>query len=70
VFTGALEHFKRDEAKKLVERLGGRASSSVSKSTDYVVAGAEPGSKYDTAKKLGVTVISESDFQKMVEKYL
>jgi DNA ligase (NAD+) len=70
VFTGSLEHFSRDEAKKLVERLGGRASSSVSKQTDYVVAGSEPGSKYDTAKKLGVNIISESDFQKMVEPYL
>ncbi|RJP20836.1 MAG: NAD-dependent DNA ligase LigA [Candidatus Abyssobacteria bacterium SURF_5] len=70
VFTGALEHFKRDEAKKLVERLGARASSSVSKQTDYVVAGAEPGSKYDTAKKLGVNIISEAEFHKMVEQYL
>jgi DNA ligase (NAD+) len=70
VFTGALEHFKRDEAKKLVERLGGRASSSVSKQTDYVVAGADPGSKYDKAKELGVTILSEPEFRKLVEPYL
>ncbi len=70
VFTGALEHFKRDEAKQLVERLGGRASSSVSKQTDYVVAGADPGSKHDKAKKLGVKILTESEFRKMVEPYL
>ncbi len=70
VFTGSLERFKRDEAKKLVERLGGRATSSVSSQTDYVVAGADPGSKYDKAKELGVKILSESEFQKMVEPYL
>jgi DNA ligase (NAD+) len=70
VFTGALEHFKRDEAKKLVESLGGRASSSISKQTDYVVAGADPGSKYDNARKLGVKTLTEAEFRKMVEPYL
>ena len=68
VFTGALELFKRDEAKKLVEGLGARASSSVSKQTDYVVVGVDPGSKYDKAKKLGVTVLSEEEFRKLVEQ--
>jgi DNA ligase (NAD+) len=69
VFTGALEKFTRDEAKEIVERLGGRASSSVSKQTDYVVAGADAGSKYDKAKKLGVEILSEEEFEKLIEKH-
>jgi DNA ligase (NAD+) len=70
VFTGALEHFKRDEAKKLVEGLGGRISSSVSKQTDYVVTGADAGSKYDKAKKLGVEILTEEEFKKLIEAHL
>jgi len=69
VFTGMLQQFKRNEAKKSVQRLGGRVSSSVSKKTDYVVAGADPGSKYDKAKKLGVTIITEEEFGKLIEPY-
>jgi DNA ligase (NAD+) len=70
VFTGAMEHFTRDEAKKLVERLGGRASSSVSKQTDYVVAGADAGSKLDKAKKLGVEILTEGEFKELIEPYM
>lgn len=70
VFTGALRQFKRDEAKKTVQRLGGRVSSSVSKQTDYVVAGADPGSKYDKAKKLGVTILTEEKFRELAEPHL
>ncbi len=70
VFTGALEQFTRDEAKKIVERLNGRVSSSVSKQTDYVVAGADAGSKLDKAKKLGVKILSEEEFKEMIEPYL
>jgi len=67
VFTGALETFTRDEARDLVESLGGRTSSDVSKTVDYVVVGKDPGSKYDRAKELGITVLSESQFREMVK---
>ena len=66
LFTGALSSFTRDEAKDLVESLGGEAASSVSKKVDFVVAGEEAGSKYDKAKKLGLTIINEEQFRKMV----
>lgn len=66
VFTGSLTRFTRPEAEELVRKLGGSASGSVSKKTDYLVAGAEPGSKYDKAKKLGVKIISEEEFEKLI----
>jgi len=66
LFTGALESFSRDEAKEIVERLGGKTAPSISKKVDYVVAGTEPGSKYDEAKKLGLKIISEEEFKGMV----
>jgi DNA ligase (NAD+) len=67
VFTGALEKFTRDEAERMVDERGGRASGSVSKKTNYVVAGPGAGSKLDKARELGVAVISEEEFLKMVE---
>jgi len=66
VFTGVLSR-PREEYEAKVRELGGRASSSVSKETDYVVAGDNPGSKYDKAKKLGVKVISEKELRKIIE---
>lgn len=66
VFTGTLENLSRDLAKEKVRMLGGDVSSSVSKETDYVVAGENPGSKFDNAKKFGAKIISETDFLKMV----
>ncbi|MBU0573795.1 MAG: NAD-dependent DNA ligase LigA [Candidatus Margulisbacteria bacterium] len=65
VLTGTLETLSRPEAEDLIRSLGGHPSSSVSKKTDYIVAGAEPGSKYDKAKKLGVKIISEKEFKKI-----
>jgi len=62
VFTGGLDQLTRDEAAKLVEERGGTISSTVSRKTSYVVAGREPGSKLDQAKKLGVAILSEEDF--------
>lgn len=67
VFTGALRRFTRDEAARLVEREGGHAAGSVSRKTDYVVAGAEAGSKLEKARTLGVTVIDEDQFAAMLE---
>lgn len=68
VFTGTLESMSRDEAKALVKSLGGKVSESVSRETDYVVAGEEPGSKYEKAKKLGVKLIGEQEFSVFLRK--
>jgi len=66
VFTGELKTMTRDEAQAKVRELGGKETSSVSAKTSYVVVGAEPGSKYEKAKKLGVPVLSEEDFIKLL----
>ena len=68
VLTGGLDSFTRDEARKLIEDLGGRVSSSVSKKTDFVIVGKDPGSKYGNALKLGVKTINEEEFKKLIGK--
>jgi len=65
VLTGELENFTRDEAKDMIRKAGGDVSGSVSAKTDYVVAGENPGSKYDKAKKLGVGIINEREFKRL-----
>jgi DNA ligase (NAD+) len=67
VLTGTLPNFTRDEAKKLIEDAGGKVTGSVSKKTDYVVAGADAGSKLDKAKELGVAVIGEEEMQELLK---
>ncbi len=66
VLTGGLETISRDEAKEKIRELGGEISESVSKKTDFVVVGKEPGSKYDKAKKLGIKIINEQKFLKIL----
>ena len=67
VLTGTLESFNRDEARAAIESCGGRVNSSVSKKTDYVVAGSEAGSKLEKATSLGVAVLDEGAFKKLLE---
>ena len=67
VFTGELSSYSRHEAESLVRKFGGVTSSSVSRNTDYLVAGNKSGSKYDKAKKLGVKIINENIFKEMIK---
>lgn len=66
VLTGTLENYTRGEASNLIEKFGGKTSSTVSKKTDYVLAGEEAGSKLTKAQSLGVTILTEAEFQKMI----
>jgi DNA ligase (NAD+) len=68
VFTGGLKNLSREKAKSLVESLGGAATSSVSKKTDYVIAGDDPGSKYEKANSLGVRILDEEGFLKLIQE--
>jgi DNA ligase (NAD+) len=66
VVTGTLQKYSREEIQELIARHGGRAASSVSKKTDFVVAGDNAGSKLDKAKGLGVRVLSEAEFEELL----
>jgi DNA ligase (NAD+) len=66
VLTGTLESMTRDEAKRKIAEAGGRVTSSVSAKTDYVVAGADPGSKLTKAQKLGIAILTEQEFQRLI----
>ena len=68
VLTGTLAKYSRDQAKKMIEDAGGRVASSVSKKTDFVVAGTDAGSKLDKAKELGVSVIGESEMEGLLAR--
>ena len=68
VLTGTLERFTRSEAEEIIERFGGKASGSVSKKTSYVLAGANPGSKLTKAESLGIPIITEDEFARLIEE--
>lgn len=68
VITGAIEGLPRNEIKDIVEKLGGKTSGSVSKKTDFVIVGEDPGSKYDKAVELGIRIIREEELKKIVNK--
>jgi len=66
VLTGTLKNMTRDEASEAIKKAGGKVTSSVSKNTNYVVVGESPGSKYDRAKKLGITILTEEEFMHLI----
>ncbi|MBW1962374.1 MAG: NAD-dependent DNA ligase LigA [Deltaproteobacteria bacterium] len=66
VLTGALDSYTRDEARRLIESRGGRVTSSVSRKTDFVILGKDPGSKYDAARRLGVPTLDEKQFKELI----
>jgi DNA ligase (NAD+) len=66
VVTGTLQHFSREEIEKLIKQLGGKVTSSVSKKTDYVVAGENAGTKLDKARQLGVNTLNEAEFEELI----
>jgi DNA ligase (NAD+) len=67
VVTGALQKYTRDQIQELIAQHGGRAASSVSKNTDYLVAGEKGGSKLDKARELGIPILDEAGFEKLID---
>lgn len=67
VLTGTLTRYTRNDAKQLIENMGGNVSGSVSKKTDFVLVGSEAGSKLEKAQKLGVKIIDENEFENMMQ---
>ena len=68
MLTGSLSNYTRDEASSIIEKFGGKTSSSVSKKTDYVLAGVEAGSKLTKAQNLGVKIITEAEFEELIKE--
>ena len=66
VVTGTLDRFSRVEIERFIRSLGGKATSSISGNTDYVIAGSNPGSKLEKAKELGIKILSEEDFEALI----
>ena len=66
VLTGTLPHLTRQEAQTLITAAGGRVTSSVTRKTDYVVAGADPGSKYEQAQRLAIPILTEEELDKLL----
>ena len=69
VFTGELEHFKRKEAQRIIELLGGNPTNSVTRKTNFVVVGENPGSKFAKAQKLGIKMLNEQEFISMLREF-
>ena len=70
VVTGSLQQYTRDQMHDLISQQGGRAASSLSKKTDFLIAGENAGSKLDKAKELGINVLSEADFARLLDPSL
>lgn len=68
VLTGKMEHYTRNEAKEMIEQMGGSVTGSVSKNTDILIAGEDAGSKYDRAEKLGITIWNEEELINALNK--
>ncbi len=67
VLTGTMEKYTRTEAQTIIEKLGGKCTSSVSRKTDFVIAGTDPGSKYTKAQNLGVQTLTEAEFLELID---
>jgi DNA ligase (NAD+) len=70
VITGSLKKMKRNEAKKILQELGAKVSGNVSRKTDYVIVGSDPGSKADKANQLNITILNEQEFISLQKKYI